>query len=100
MSKIFFSTAISMDGFLAGPNNGPKNPIGDGGLRLHDWMFRQDVFLKELELGEQGETGPDNDLLQGIMNRCGADIMGKRMFEEGEFNWPENAPFHCPVFVL
>src|SRR5438067_1206239 len=47
-----------------------------------------------------GETGADNRLLQALLERTGVTILGKRMFEEGEHNWPEEAPFHTPVFVL
>jgi dihydrofolate reductase len=53
-----------------------------------------------LKIGEAGETGKDNDILSGIINRIGANIMGKKMFVEGEENWPEEAPFHSPVYVL
>jgi dihydrofolate reductase len=100
MSRIFFTTAVSMDGFIAGPNGGPQNPLGDGGLKLHDWMFVQDAFLRHLNQEGVGQKGPDNDLVIEMSTRGGAWIMGKRMFEEGEFNWPEDAPFHSPVFVL
>ena len=58
------------------------------------------AFLKHLKL-EGGETNnPDNDLIEKTFNRIGANIMGKNMFVEGEANWPEEAPFHCPVYVL
>jgi dihydrofolate reductase len=100
MSKVFVHLGISLDGYIAGPNRGPKNPLGDGGLSIHDWMFKQRAFRQHLAIGEGGETGPDNRMVEGIMNRIGANIMGKRMFEEGEANWPEEAPFHTPVFVL
>jgi dihydrofolate reductase len=100
MSKVFVHLGVSVDGFIAGPNRGPKNPLGDGGLALHDWLFAQEVFREHLDLGGGGETGRDNDFARTCFDRIGADIMGKRMFEEGEANWPENAPFHCPVFVL
>src|SRR5688572_14126588 len=100
MSKIFFSVGISMDGFIAGLNGGPKNPLGDGGTEIHKWLYNQKAFLELLELGEGGETGKDNDIVNEIINRSGASIMGKRMFVEGEANWPENAPFHTPVYVL
>jgi len=63
-------------------------------------MFKQRAFLRAHGLGEGGETGPDNRIVESIVNRIGANIMGKRMFEEGEANWPEDAPFHTPVFVL
>jgi len=89
-----------MDGFIAGLNGGPKNPLGDGGTEIHKWLYNQKAFLELLELGEGGETGKDNDIVNEIINRSGASIMGKRMFVEGEANWPENAPFHTPVYVL
>lgn len=100
MSKVFFDVGISLDGFIAGPNAGPKNPLGDGGIKIHDWMFKQKAFLQHLQL-EGGETNnQDNDIIERIFKRIGANIMGKRMFEEGEANWPEKAPFGVPVFVL
>jgi dihydrofolate reductase len=100
MSKVFVDLGISLDGFIAGPNRGPANPLGDRGASIHDWMMRQQVFRKHLSLAEGGETGDDNAQLSEIFDRIGANIMGKRMFDEGEANWPENAPFHVPVFVL
>ena len=100
MSKVFFDVGISLDGFIAGPNRGPRNPLGDGGLSIHAWAFRQREFQRHLGLADDGETGDDNRIVAEIFGRIGASIMGKRMFEEGEANWPENAPFHTPVFVL
>ncbi len=100
MGKIFVDVGISLDGFLAGLNPGPSNPLGDGGMDIHTWMFNQQAFLKHLQLGDGGETGKDNDLLTETFERTGACIMGKTMFMTGEHNWPEEAPFHCPVFVL
>jgi dihydrofolate reductase len=64
------------------------------------WIFRQQFFRQNLKLGPGGETGPVNDMLRRTTERIGANIMGKRMFEQGERAWPEEAPFHTPVFVL
>lgn len=100
MGKVFFSVAISLDGYMAGENRGPYNPIGDGGLGLHQWMFRQDAFLRHLESGEGEKDTVDNQILEKLFDRIGANILGKRMFEEGEANWPEDAPFKTPVYVL
>jgi dihydrofolate reductase len=100
MSKVFVDVGISLDGFLSGPNPNTENPIGEGGLVIHEWMFNQMAFRRHLHLGEGGEKGTDNDLLEETFERIGANIMGKVMFNTGEFNWPENAPFHCPVYVL
>lgn len=100
MSNVFVHVGMSLDGFIAGPNRAPKNPLGDHGLSLHEWMFATKTFQQKLGTGTDGVTGPDDDLVSGTFDRIGANIMGKRMFEEGEANWPELAPFRCPVFVL
>jgi len=68
--------------------------------KLQSWVFQQQFFRKNLKLGERGETGRDNRMLEETFNRTGVSIMGKRMFEGGEHSWPEEAPFHTPVFVL
>jgi dihydrofolate reductase len=100
MSSVFVNLGISLDGYIAGPNRGPDNPLGDGGLEIHAWAFEQRAFREHLQLGEGGETGVDNRVIEATFERIGANILGKRMFEEGEANWPEEAPFHTPVFVL
>jgi dihydrofolate reductase len=100
MSKVFISVGMSLDGFLAGPNGGPKNPLGDGGTDIHQWVFNTKAFL-ERHGAEGGETkGHDNQIVEEIFRRAGAYIMGRRMFDEGEVNWPEDAPFRSPVFVV
>src|SRR4030095_571923 len=100
MSKVFFSVGISLDGFIAGPNGSGTNPLGDGGLNLPQWAFRQKDFPGQLGIGEKGETGPDNEIIKEIFNRIGSNIMGKHMFNEGEPNWPEDGPFYNEVYVL
>lgn len=100
MSKVFFDVGISLDGFIAGPNGGPANPLGDGGIAIHNWMFKQKSFLEHLELKGGEDNNKDNDIITETFNRIGANIMGKRMFIEGESNWPEKAPFGVPVYVL
>ena len=100
MSRVFVHVGMSLDGFIAGPNRGPHNPLGDGGTSIHEWMFRQQAFRDAHNMGSGGDTGPDHQRLQSFVDRIGANILGKRMFEEGEANWPEEAPFHTPVFVL
>jgi dihydrofolate reductase len=63
-------------------------------------MFPLKFFRENLHLGEGGETGTDNDLAEATFKRTGVSIMGKRMFDAGEQAWPEEAPFHTPVFVV
>jgi dihydrofolate reductase len=100
VSKVFVSVGSSLDGFIAGLNGGPANPLGDGGVKIHDWMFKQKAFLKRVNLEGGESNNNDSDIIEEIFNRAGAYVMGKRMFEEGEANWPEDAPFRAPVFLL
>ena len=100
MSKVFVSMGISLDGYVEGPNASLENMGGDGWSDLHAWVFHQRGFRQRLKLGEGGETGPDNDFLDQVFDRTGVSIMGKGMFVLGEKAWPEEAPFHTPVFVV
>lgn len=100
MGKVFFDIGLSLDGFLAGKNRGPGNPLGDDGPSIHEWMFKQKAFWRNMGIDQGEEKGPDGKLIENVFARTGAYVMGKRMFEEGEVNWPEEAPFHAPVFVL
>jgi dihydrofolate reductase len=100
MSKVFVDVGISLDGFIAGPSGGAKNPLGDNGLTIHQWMFNLKSFREHLNMSG-GESGSeDNEIVEKTFSRIGANIMGKNMFTEGEANWPEKAPFRCPVYVL
>jgi len=86
MSKVFVDVGVSLDGYIAGQNGGANNPLGDGEIKIHDWMFKQKSFRDHLGM-EGGETdNVDNDIIENTFNRIGANIMGKRMFIEGEAN--------------
>ena len=100
MSKVFVSMGMSLDGYVEGPNASMENMGGDGWSDLHAWVFQQRAFRQNLKLGDGGETGPDNRFLEEVFERTAVSIMGKRMFELGERAWPEEAPFHTPVFVV
>ena len=99
MSRVFFDVGVSLDGCIAGPNRGPRNPLGDGGVAIHAWAHKTAAFCERLGL-PGGEHSPDSDLVNQVFTRTGAYVMGRRMFDEGEANWPEDAPFRAPVFVL
>jgi dihydrofolate reductase len=107
MHKVFFSVGVSLDGFLA-PEGMELEHADDPTYKdwlqqwmaLHKWAFQQQFFRRNLKLGEGGETGRDNRAQEEMFARTGASIMGKRMFDGGEHSWPEEAPFHTPVFVL
>ncbi len=64
------------------------------------WALNQQYLREKLKFGPGGETGPVNDMVRHAFERTGAHIMGKRMFDGGERGWPEDAPFHTPVYVL
>jgi dihydrofolate reductase len=100
MSKVFVDVGLSLDGYLAGPNRGPGNPLGDGGRSIHGWLFETATFRDMLGLPAPARQSPDDDLVREVFRRAGAYVMGRRMFDEGEVSWPENPPFRAPVFVL
>jgi dihydrofolate reductase len=103
MSKVFFSVTASLDGFIA-PEfmqlGVPPEKWINQWMELQKYVFEQKFFRKSLNLGDGGETGEDNRILEETYNRIGVSIMGKRMFDGGEQAWPEDAPFHTPVFVV
>src|SRR5688500_794129 len=90
---------MSLDGMVAGSNAGPYSQVGGASRRLHDWRLPLATFHERLGW-PGGATGPDDDLVQAVFARSGANIMGRRMFDEGEGAWPENAPFRTSVYVL
>ena len=96
--KVFFSVSMSLDGFIAPESS--EELMGRQWMELQRWIFPTRFFRQNLTLGEGGEEGPDNDIVQKTFERTGASVMGKRMFDAGERMWPENAPFHTPVFVV
>ena len=109
MSKVIYETSMSLDGLTTGPNPRHEEPLGDGGERLHEWVFGLATW-RESHGMSGGETGPDNDLVAETVASTGAVIMGRRMFSGGQGSWEddENAdgwwgdepPFHVPVFIL
>ena len=99
MSQIIFDCGISLDGFLAGDNRSPSNPMGGVSGEIHAWMFKQKAFWKHLNMEGGEEYGADSKLIEDVFARTGSYIMGKRMFEEGEVVWPEDL-FKTDVYVL
>ena len=108
MTKLRFNITMSLDGYIAGPNQSVKNPLGEGGEKLHEWAFAVRAF-RERHGMEGGATGPDNDIAAEYFENIGATIMGRHMFGGGEgpwgkdpWNgwWDDDPPFHTPVFVL
>jgi dihydrofolate reductase len=104
MSKVFVNIGLSLDGYMAPDGMTMENPgYKNWGAKwgaLMAWLISQRYFRENLMRVSGGETGPVNDLIRGTVERIGANIMGKRMFDQGERAWPEEAPFHTPVYVL
>ncbi|WP_433302562.1 dihydrofolate reductase family protein [Actinoplanes sp. CA-030573] len=96
--KVFFSVSMSLDGFIAPGSLGEL--MGRQWMELQRWIFPLRFFRENLKLGGGGEEGRDNDIVRETYERTGASVMGRRMFDAGERMWPEEAPFHTPVFVV
>jgi dihydrofolate reductase len=109
MSKLKFAISMSLDGFIAGPNQSVNDPLGVGGMRLHEWAIPLKAFRK-IHGEEGGEVNESNPVLEERFANVGATIMGRNMFggypgpwSEGRpWNgwWGTNPPFHHPVFVV
>jgi dihydrofolate reductase len=96
--NVFFSVSMSLDGFIA-PQS-VEDLKGKQWVELQRWVFPQRFFRENLKLGPGGEEGRDDAILREMHLRTGASVMGRRMFDAGEHAWPEEAPFHTPVFVV
>jgi dihydrofolate reductase len=98
MSEVYAQLSMSLDGFVAGPNDGPRNGLGDGGERLHEWVTAT-ASWQRAHGGEGGEENDESRLVE-TFERAGAIVMGRRMFDHGEEPWGPEPPFHKPVFVV
>ncbi|HSH78314.1 MAG TPA: dihydrofolate reductase family protein [Herpetosiphonaceae bacterium] len=99
MGKVHFNISMSLDGFIAGPNDSVEQGLGEGGDRLHQWLYDL-ASWREIHGLEGGETGTDADILEEAFKNTGAVLMGRRMFDIAEEAWGDNPPFHVPVFVV
>jgi dihydrofolate reductase len=109
MSKLRFRISMSLDGFVAGPSQSVDNPLGIGGMRLHEWVFPLAVWRAMHGL-EGGEVNASSAVVEESLANVGATVMGRNMFggHPGPWNtkepwngwWGVNPPFHHPVFVV
>ena len=107
MSKLRSHISISLDGFVAGPDQNLDNPIGVDGMRLHQWLFATDAW-NQMVGRDGGARTPDSDVVRATVTNVGAYIMGRNMFGPGRGAWDpewrgwwgEDPPYHEPVFVL
>src|ERR1700752_4928512 len=97
--------SISLDGYTAGTNQSLDNPIGEGGMRLHEWVFPT-AGWRRMQGQEGGEDGPNSDVAEEVAKGVGAYIMGRKMFGGGQGDWDlgwsgwwgDDPPYHTPVF--
>jgi len=109
MGKLRFRISISLDGYVAGPEQSVDNPLGIGGTRLHEWVFPLAAFRAQHGM-EGGIVNDSTDVVNDSMANVGATIMGRNMFggHPGPWKasdpwngwWGENPPYHRPVFVI
>jgi len=99
MGKVTSDMSMSLDGFIAGPNDDLERPLGDGGDRLHQWVYGL-ASWRELHSLAGGKTNRDAEVLDESFKTTWAVVMGRRMFNLGERYWGDNRPFHNPVFVV
>lgn len=110
MSKLRFDISMSLDGYIAGPNQGEEHPLGEGAEGIHDWALKTKFFNESHgREATSGVTGVNDDIARECADNIGANIMGRNMFGpvrgdwgENPWNgwWGDNPPFHTPVFVL
>ena len=107
MQLVTCQLAISLDGFIAGPNQSLENPLGEGGMRLHEWAFSNASWRAQHGM-EGGEHNADSQVIEEATQGIGSYLMGRKMFGGGDGPWDENwtgwwgdePPYHAPVFVL
>jgi dihydrofolate reductase len=101
--------SISLDGYGAGVGQSLENPLGVGGMALHQWVLPTRTIQTMLFGQEGGTTGPDDDFAARGISNLGAWILGRNMFGPVRGPWPDdtwkgwwgdNPPYHVPVFVL
>jgi dihydrofolate reductase len=104
-----FAVSVSLDGYVAGPDQSEDDPLGVGGMDLHQWVFDLEAWRRQQGL-EGGEVNASTPVVEEAQANVGATVMGRNMFGggPGPWNtdppwngwWGDNPPFHTPVFVL
>jgi dihydrofolate reductase len=108
MGKLRLTITMSLDGYVAGPDQDAENPLGVGAMRLHEWFFPLREF-REMHGETGGEVNASSAVVSERRVNIGATIMGRNMFGPVRGPWPdeswrgwwgEEPPYHHPVFVL
>jgi dihydrofolate reductase len=107
MTSVFSHISVSLDGRVAGPRPTLKDPLGEGGMQLHEWIFDLDAWKLSHGLGA-GLRNVDSDVVQASIDGLGACVVGRGMFGGGPGDWDpswrgwwgEEPPFKVPTFVV
>jgi dihydrofolate reductase len=97
MTKVLSGITVSVDGYVAGPNDVPGNGLGDGGERLHYWVFGGPWTYENEPKGEA--TGEDAAWLEEAMSGLGAVVAGRWTYEAAN-HWGDENPWGFPVFIV
>jgi dihydrofolate reductase len=110
VGKVKAQISVSLDGYMAGPNQSEENPLGEGGMGLHEWVFKLAAWREPHDrAGGEADENPSNAVIEAAQADVGAVVMGRNMFgpvrgpwgaEEWRGWWGDDPPFHVPVFVL
>jgi dihydrofolate reductase len=108
MSKVRLTMSMSLDGYVAGPNQSVEHPLGEGGTQLHEWLVPLAIF-RETHGDEGGEVNESTAVVEQWFHNVGATVMGRNMFGGGPGPWTDEPwngwwgdepPFRGPVFVV
>jgi dihydrofolate reductase len=110
MPKVKAQITISLDGYMAGPNQSEENPMGEGAMPIHEWAFNLRSWNEAHGREVDGDVeNPSDAALEAATANIGAVVMGRNMFGPVRGDWPDedwkgwwgdDPPFHCPVYVL
>jgi dihydrofolate reductase len=107
VAKLRLEISMSLDGFIAGPNQSEQNPLGEGGMQLHEWVFKLAAWRKQ-HGQDGGEVNASTKVVEESLENVGATVMGRNMFGgQGPWGndpwdgwWGDDPPFHTPVFIV
>jgi dihydrofolate reductase len=107
MARLRVNIAMSLDGYVAGPDQSEENPLGKGGMQLHQWAFELAAF-RERHGMEGGDVNPSTAVVEEALENIGATVMGRNMFggrgpwgdQPWDGWWGDDPPFHTPVFIV